>query len=96
MTSERVILGELGTQVYVTLAAAREYARARSLGEEEGRKELTRLLLRAHCTQEYDAASDRLSAWRYRSRSAGVDITARIVRDGELLIVTAVSVRMVR
>lgn len=82
-------LGDVA-HVYVTLAAARAYAEARSLGEEEARRELTELLLDAHRVGE---PGDSPEQWRYRKRSAGVDLTARIVHEGELAVVVAVSAR---
>lgn len=75
-------------QVYVTMAAARSYAAAMSLREEEARRDLTELLLDAHRT---DPGPPEL--WRYRSRAQGVDISARVSREGPLLVIVAASIR---
>jgi hypothetical protein len=92
MTDDRPTLGSLG-QVYVTLRAARDYAAARGLREEEARREITEQILEARLTAE--AVGDRPATFRRRSRTTGVDITARVVREGQLLLVVAVSVRSV-
>lgn len=75
--------------VYVSLAAAREYARAESIvsGDEAARRELTELLVDAK-----QSTTD-LAQWRFRRRADGVDITARVAREGRLLVVTSISVR---
>lgn len=73
--------------VYVSHSAAATYAREEDIGVEEARRELTELFLDARQVQG-DA-----SQWRVRSRSAEVDATARVERDGRLLVVTSVSVR---
>ena len=82
-------LGSLG-QVYVTLAAARTYAAARGLLEEEARRELTERLLEAH---QKEAESGAPELWRYRSRAGGLDISARVSREGPLLVIVSISVR---
>lgn len=84
--SMRRTLGQTG-QVYVTLAAAREYATVEDAGIEEARRELTELLLAAK-----ESASEP-GLWRFRRRSEGLDVTARVVQERELLVVTSVSVR---
>ena len=85
-------LGAAG-QLYVTLAAARSYAEAtgRPTAIEECRRELTELLLDAHL-QEPLAPGTAAKA-RYRSRTIGTDITARIALEGRLLVVVSVSAR---
>lgn len=75
-------------QVYVTLAATRTYQRARHIGEEEARRELTERLLDAHRTS---AGPPEL--WRARSRPGNYDISTRVAHEGRLLIVVSVSVR---
>jgi len=75
-------------QIYVSERAAREYAAAvREPNVEIARQELTAVLLEArqHSTD--------LSLWRARSRSSGLDISARVDIQGKLLVVTQVSVR---
>lgn len=79
-------LGDRG-QVYVTLAAAEQYAEARRLSIEAARRELTELLLDAR-----PHASDP-AAWRARSRTTQIDITARVVIEGRLLVVVSAHAR---
>lgn len=91
--SERVRLAELG-QIYVTLAVARDYARARGLQEEEARRELTvRLVAHGRVTQPAIEPGATVGV-RARSRTTGVDIAARVIREADdLLVVVAVQVR---
>lgn len=83
-------------QVYVTLAAAREYARASQrtheepMREEEARRELTELLLDAVRVEDDTEDPER---WRFRRRRDSIDISARVVRDGRLLVVVSVTAR---
>lgn len=90
MTDEikRSTLAETGP-IYVTLAAAREFARAEQItaGDESARRELTELLLDAR------ESTTEPGRWRMRKRSTGLDVTARVARDGRLLVVVSVSVR---
>jgi hypothetical protein len=83
-------LGETG-QVYVTYAAAATYAAELGLRPEEARRELTELLLDA--TRPESSAWEAPERWRRRSRSSGVDVTARVAREGRLAVVVSVSVR---
>lgn len=83
-------LGQTGA-VYVTLAAAQQYADASRLQIETARRELTEHLLDA--TRPESSAWESPEQWRFRRRSAGVDITARVVREGPLAVVVAISVR---
>jgi len=80
-------LGTTGT-VYVTMAAARSYAGARGLGEEEARRELTELLLDA----KHQPGADRppYESWRFRRRSADVEVSATVSREGRLAVIVAV------
>jgi hypothetical protein len=89
-TADRPRLGAQG-QVYVTLAAAQSYADAERLGIEEARRELTEYLLEA--TPSGDGTAGHPERWRFRRRSTGLDITARISREGKLLVVVAANVR---
>lgn len=84
----RPTLAETG-QVYVSLAAAREFARAEQItsGDEAARRELTELLLDAK------ESLTEPGKWRARKRSSGMDVTARVVCEGRLLVVTTVGVR---
>ena len=84
----RPTLADTG-QIYVSLAAAREFARAERItsGDEAARRELTELLLDAK------QSTSEPGKWRARKRSTGVDITCRIVCEGRLLVVTAIDVR---
>lgn len=77
-------LGTLG-QVYVTLAAAEQYQRTTDMRIEEARRDLTELLL--------DAREQTSGSYRYRRKSDGVDISARVVREGKLLVVVSVNAR---
>ncbi len=72
--------------VYVTLAAAEQYARAMRIdGIEEARRDLTEVMLTAHRT---DGGSVRA-----RIKPRGIDLSARVVAEGPLLVVTSVEVR---
>lgn len=86
----RTYLHQTGT-VYVTAAAARTYGEETGLRPEEARRELTEYLLDA--TQTAPAQDGRPEAWRRRTRSSGVDVTARVSREGRLAVVVSVSVR---
>lgn len=59
--TDRIRLRDRG-QVYVTLTAARTYADAEGLREEEARRELTELLIHAHETQP--GTPDRPASYR--------------------------------
>ncbi|MGN6103724.1 MAG: hypothetical protein ACTHU0_01340 [Kofleriaceae bacterium] len=73
--------------VFVSLAAAREYARYEGLQEEQARRELTDLLLDAR------EVSGEPGMWRTRKRSVGLDIKVRVVVEGRLHVVVRVHVR---
>ncbi len=74
--------------VYVTLAAAREFGAVERIhDDEEARRELTELLADAK-----QSATDP-DKWRAQSRATGLDITARVRRDGKLMVVTATHTR---
>jgi hypothetical protein len=73
----------------VTLRAAREYARATGLGDEEARRELTELLLDARPQPGADRPPH--ESWRFRRRSAGVEISAQVSREGRLAVVVTIS-----
>lgn len=73
--------------VYVSYAAADSYARSEGIEIEEARRELTELLADAKQSQSDPGK------WRFRRKSESVDITARVARDGRLLVVTAVDAR---
>lgn len=76
--------------VYVTLAAAREFGAVERIhDDEEARRELTVLLSDARPN-----ATDP-SLWRAQSRATGLDISARVKREGRLMIVTATHTRSV-
>lgn len=86
-------LAETG-QILVTLRAAREYGltahgHASLAADEQSRRELTELLLDAK--RRPDRAP--YESWRFRRRSAGVEISALISREGRLAIVVSVEVR---
>lgn len=78
-------LAETG-QVYVSLAAAREYAAHERLRDEEARRELTELAMDARETAEP-------GVWRMRRRSSGLDLQLRVAKEGRLLVVTHARVR---
>lgn len=85
----RPTIADLGGCVYVTLAAARSFARAAGYNEHEveaARRELTELLLDAR--QSTDP-----SRWRMRRRATDLDITAIVAREGRLYVVTSVNAR---
>jgi hypothetical protein len=87
--TDAVRLGSTG-QIFVSLAAARTYADAEHLQLEEARRELTEILLDATATP---AEPGRPEGWRARSRTTGIDVSARIVREGRLAVVVRVQVR---
>lgn len=73
-------LGERG-QVYVTLAAAQAHADYTRQPIETARRDLTELLLQAR-----PMGADP-QQWRYRSRATRLEIEARVVTEGPLLVV---------
>lgn len=83
-------LSETG-QVYVTERAAKTYAEALGMKLSEARHELTELLMEAH--QVGESIPGELESWRYRSRTEGLDISARVARKPNLAEVVAVNVR---
>lgn len=88
--AQRPTLADLGGCVYVTLSAARSFARAGGYGEHEleaARRELTELLLDAR-----QSTTDP-SRWRMRRRATDLDITAIVAREGRLYVVTSVNAR---
>lgn len=77
-TRER--LGDTG-QVYVAPATARAYEQTARTGDlERARQELTEVLLDAK-------QSDKHGTWRARRRSDGIDLFARVVPRGRLMVV---------
>ena len=88
-TEARRRLGDTG-QVYVTAAAAMVYADELRMRPEEARRELTELLLDA---VPGAGGSGTIEQWRYRRRSTGLDISARVTREGRLAVVVSVTVR---
>lgn len=85
-------LATLG-QVYVTLAAAEQYARAQGIsGTEEARRELTDHALDAYVTGDHELGPEPVPC-RVRIRRLGLDLTLRVAREGRLLIVTTAEVR---
>jgi hypothetical protein len=87
-SGSRTTLGQTG-QIYVSVAAAREFALAERItaGDESARRELAELLIDAK-----PSPSDP-DQWRMRSRSSSLDLTVRVAREGRLLIITHVAVR---
>ncbi len=83
--TDRQTLSTRGT-VYVSHAAAVEYARVRELSLEPARRELTELLLDARETTTP-------GQWRYRRRVDGIDISARVQTWNRLAIVTHILIR---
>jgi hypothetical protein len=78
-------LRELG-QLHVSSRAAGEYAAATGLPPEQARRRLTELLLDARLLPDGHT-------WRRRSRTDGVDLSAHVIEDGQLHVVTQVTVR---
>lgn len=77
-----------GETLYVSLEAAREYGAAERIHNDEvARRQLTDILIDA------SQAADDPTLWRARSRSSGLDISARVAIEGRLLVVTTVNVR---
>jgi hypothetical protein len=74
--------------VYVTLAAAREFGAVERIHDDEAaRQELTEIIADAKPNAEDP------SKWRAQSRATGLDINARVKRDGRLMVVTATHTR---
>ena len=84
MSADAPTLGSRG-QIFVSLAAATQYAAARRLQPEHARRELTELLIGAKLQGD--------GSWRARSRSTQLDLSARVAVETPLLVVTVVSVR---
>lgn len=84
--SLRATLGETGP-VFVSLEAARAFGAEERLEDEPARRELTELLLDAKQSETEPGL------WRFRRRSTGLDVTARVRQIGRLLVVEHVSVR---
>jgi hypothetical protein len=85
----RPTLGETG-QVYVTLAAARQFMEGAGYEEHEletARRRVTELLLDARPRQ----ADPRM--WRARKRSTKLDLSALVEQEGRLFVVTFISVQ---
>jgi hypothetical protein len=85
----RPTLGETG-QIYVTLAAARQFMEGAGYQEHEletARRRVTELLLDARPRQ----ADPRM--WRARKRSTKLDISALVEQEGRLFVVTFISVQ---
>ena len=79
-------------QILVTQRAAEQYADAARLGVEEARRELTVVLLDAHRVAGDTETPER---WRARSRTLGIDVSARVVRQDGLLVVVGCSRRTI-
>ncbi len=80
-----------GAPLYVSLAAAHQYAAHIGAGREDietARRKLAQLLVHARPSQTDP------TLYRARRRSSGVDISARVQPDGELLVVTTIEVRV--
>lgn len=85
---------ELPTEsVYVTRTAAKVYASVVDTGLEEARRELTALLSDGTARQKEPETDEAPALYRHRSRSTGLDISARVTHEGPLHTVVAVSVR---
>jgi hypothetical protein len=87
--ASRPTLGETG-QIYVTLAAARQFMEGAGYQENEletARRRATELLLDARPRQ----ADPRM--WRARKRSTKLDISALVEQEGRLFVVTFISVQ---
>lgn len=74
----------------MTLAAARAYAAVTGLGIEAARLAVTVALLDAHRVAAPEGGPER---WRYRSRSAGLDLGAHVSRERRLAVVVHLRVR---
>lgn len=72
-------------QVHVSTRAAQEFASFSGRLPEEARRRLTELLLEARLQTD--------GTWRRRSRAERVDITAHVMQEGALLVVTHVHCR---
>ncbi len=92
MTDEIRRLGQTGN-VYVTYAAAKAYAQEYDLEIEPARRELTAHLVMASQPESERGREGPQEVWRRRNKAAGIDITARVVREGPLAVVVAINVR---
>lgn len=81
--------------LYVTAAAARAYQKyaGPECGAEEARRELLQLLLGA---KRVRAEPGNPASYRSRSRSTKLDVTAQVIREGDLLVVVAALIREYR
>lgn len=77
-------LSERG-QIYITLAAGQTFAAHAGLQIEEARRRLAELLLDARLRPD--------GTWRRRNRTNNVDITAHVIEEGGLQVVTHVHCR---
>ncbi len=77
-------------QVYVSLAAARIYAGHKGLAEEEARRQLTTVAMRAVEAEPGDTGVEK---WRARDRLRGDDIQLHVAREQGLVIVVHIHVR---
>ncbi len=83
-------LGEVGA-IHVTTAAARSFATFARVDLDLARHGLAALLVNAR--QTHAAIDGTPARWRARSRSNGVDVTARVVPQGGRMVVVSASVR---
>ena len=79
-----VLLRDRG-QVHVSTRAAHEFATFSGRPPEEARRRLTELLLEARLQAD--------GTWRRRNRAERVDITAHVMAEGSLQVVTHVHCR---
>jgi hypothetical protein len=98
MEEEPEILDEVAC-VYVTLAAAQEYARTMSLQIETARRDLTVWLLDARRVVGDGGRRGNTERWRRRGRMGGgdrLDVDARVAIEDGLAVVVSVQVRRQR
>lgn len=87
MTDQRKRRLSAEGQIYVTAAAAQQYMADMPgvRGIEEARRELTEIMLDAYRTEG--------GAVRARNRQRALDLSARVVQEGRLLVVVSVTCR---
>lgn len=79
------------TNLFVSAAAARTYAKALGLQEEAARRQLTELLAGRELRPNSDPG--RLPRIRVRSRTTQLEVHASVAAEDSLLVVVAVSIR---
>lgn len=92
MPYERTRLGQTGP-IRITDAAARRYADEYGIHVDQARAELAEHLAMASQPESDRGRTEGPERWRRRNRSAGIDITAQVIRQDGAAVVVAINVR---